>query len=144
MSKQKYIKDLFGWLEEITQHKSPIENISLESWDKWNTFMIHKYLSMSPDYIELVNYIQKIPYDKKQQIYSIYREMLPKRKVYLKWIGSKKKTQNKTVAEYIAKYFECGIGEAEEYMDILRKPGILEILYKMGINDEEANKLLKK
>jgi hypothetical protein len=144
VSKQKYIKDLFGWLEEITQHKSPIENISLESWEKWNTFMIHKYLSMSPDYIELVNYIQKIPYDKKQQIYSIYREMLPKRKVYLRWIGSKKKTQNKPVAEYIAKYFECGVGEAEEYMDILRKPGILEILYKMGINDEEANKLLKK
>ena len=144
MSKQKYIKDLFGWLEEITHNKSPLENISSESWDKWNTFMIHKYLSMSPDYIELVNYIQKIPYDKKQQIYSIYREMLPKRKVYLKWIGSKKKAQNKTAAEYIAKYFECGVGEAEEYMDILRKPGILEILYKMGINDEEANKLLKK
>jgi hypothetical protein len=99
---------------------------------------------MEPHYIELVNYIQKIPYDKKHQIYSIYREMIPKRKVWLKYVGAKKKTQNKTVAEYIAKYFECGIGEAEEYMDILREEGVRGILYRMGVDDKEADKLLKK
>ena len=143
MSKQKHIKDLFGWLNEITQYKSPIENISEESWKSWNTFMINKYVSMCPEYIELVNYVQKIPYDKQKQIYSIYREMLPKRKVYLKWIGSKKKSKNKTATEYIAKYFECGLGEAEEYIDILREIGTREILYKMGVDDKEADKLLK-
>ena len=144
MSKQKNIENLWGWLEEITLNKTPIENITEESWDKWNSFMIHKFLSMEPHYIELVNYIQKIPYDKKHQIYSIYREMIPKRKVWLKYVGAKKKTQNKTVAEHIAKYFECGIGEAEEYMDILREEGVRGILYRMGIDDEEIDKLLKK
>jgi hypothetical protein len=98
---------------------------------------------MEPHYIELVNYIQKIPHDKKHQIYSIYREMIPKRKVWLKYVGAKKKTQNKTVAEYVAKYFECGIGEAEEYMDILREEGVRGILYRMGVDDKEADKLLK-
>jgi hypothetical protein len=143
VSKQKYIKDLFGWLNEITQTKTPIEDISEESWKSWNSFMIHKYLSMDPNYIELVNYIQKIPHDKKQQIYSIYREMIPKRKVWLKYVGAKKKPQNKSAVEYIAKYFECSLGEAEEYMDLLREKGVRSLLYKMGIDDEEANKLLK-
>ena len=144
MSKQKYIENLWGWLEEITLHKTPIENITEESWKSWNSFMIHKYVSMCPDYIELVNYIQKIPHDKKQQIYSIYREMIPKRKVWLKYVGAKKKPQNKSAVEYIAKYFECSLGEAEEYMDLLREKGVRSLLYKMGIDDEEANKLLKK
>ena len=144
MSKQKHIKDLFGWLNEITQTKTPIENISEESWKNWNTFMIHKYVSMCPDYIELVNYVQKIPYDKNKQIYSIYREMIPQRKVWLKYIGAKKKKTNQTATEYVAKYFECSLGEAEEYMDLLREKGVRGILYKMGVDDIEVDKLLKK
>lgn len=144
MNKQKHIKDLFGWLNEITQNKTSIENISEESWKSWNTFMINKYVSMCPEYIELVNYVQRIPYDQNKQIYSIYREMIPKRKVWLKWIGSKKKSKNQTATEYIAKYFECSLGEAEEYMDILREHGVRSILYKMGVGEEEAEKLLKK
>lgn len=143
MSK-KQIKDLWGWLNEITLYKTPVENISEESWEKWNSYMINRYVSMEPNYIELVNYIQRIPYDNKQQIYQIYREMIPKRKVWLKYIGSKKKKQNQTAAEHVAKYFECSLGEAEEYMDLLREHGVRSILYKMGIEDKEVDKLLKK
>jgi len=88
MSK-KQIKDIWGWLNEITLYKTPIENISEESWEKWNSYMIHRYVSMDIRYIELVNYIQTIPYDNKQQIYQIYREMIPKAKTFLKYLKSK-------------------------------------------------------
>jgi hypothetical protein len=144
VSKQKNIENLFGWLNEITQFKTPIENISEESWKSWNTFMINKYVSMCPEYIELVNYVQRIPYDQNKQIYSIYREMIPKRKVFLKYIGSKKKKQNLELADYIAQYFHCSLGEADEYIDILQKNGVRSILYKMGMEDEIVDKLLKK
>ena len=59
MSKQKHIKDLFGWLKEITLYKSDIEDITEDSWKTFQPFMINRYLSMNPDYIEIVNYIQK-------------------------------------------------------------------------------------
>ena len=143
MSKQKNIENLFGWLNEITQFKTPIENISEESWKSWNTFMINKYVSMCPEYIELVNYVQRIPHDQNKQIYSIYREMIPKRKVFLKYIGSKKKKQNLELADYIAQYFHCSLGEADEYIDILQKNGVRSILYKMGMEDKTVDKLLK-
>jgi hypothetical protein len=143
VSKQKEIVNLFGWLNEITQFKTPIENISEDSWKQFNSYMIHKYVSMCPDYIELVNYIQKLPHDNKKQIYSIYREMIPKKKIFLKYIGSKKKKQNAELAEYVAKYFHCSLGEADEYIDILRKPGVTGILNKMGVEDKEIKKLLK-
>ena len=142
MSK-KQIKDIWGWLNEITLYKTPIENISEESWDKWNSYMISRYVSMDIRYIELVNYIQTIPYDNKQQIYQIYREMITKQKTFLKYIKSRTKKQPATLVEYVAKHFECSLGEAEEYIDILREHGVRNVLYKMGVDDKEIEKLLK-
>ena len=143
MSKQKEIKDLWGWLNEITLYKSPIENISLESWDSWNSYMINRYVSMDIRYIELVNYIQTIPYDNKQQIYSIYKEMIPKQKTFFKYLKITKRKKNAQAIDYVAKHFECSLGEAEEYMDLLREHGVRGVLYRMGITDKEADKLLK-
>ena len=142
MSK-KQIKDIWGWLNEITLYKTPIENISEESWNVWNSWLVNKYLSMDIRYIEIANYIQTIPYDSKQQIYQIYREMIPKQKTFLKYVKSRTKKQPATLIEYVAKYFECGLGEAEEYIDILRENGTRRILYDMGLDDKEIKKLLK-
>ena len=140
---EKQIKDLWGWLNEITLYKTPIEEISEESWNSWNSYIIHRYVSMDINYIELVNYIQTIPYENKKQIYTIYSEMIPKKKVFLKYISAKKKKKNVELADYVAKYFECSLGEADEYVDLLRKPGVTRILHEMGIEDKEINKLLK-
>ena len=143
MSKKKQIKDLWGWLNEITLYKTPIEEISEESWEKWNSYMIHRYVSMDIRYIEFVNYIQTIPYDNKQQLYNIYREMIPKAKTFFKYLKTNRKKKNTEVIEYIAEYFQCSLGEAEEYLDILRETGARRVLYDMGVNDKEADKLLK-
>ena len=144
MTSKKQIKDIWGWLNEITLYKTPVENISEESWDKWNSYMIHRYVSMDIRFVELANYVQTLPYENKQQTYIIYREMIPKAKTFLKYVKSKTKKQNTTLVEYVAKHFECGLGEAEEYIDILREAGTRSILYRMGLEDKEIEKLLKK
>lgn len=143
MDKIKTIDNIFGWLNEITLYKTPVENISEESWEKWNSYMINRYVSMDIQYIELVNYVQTIPYDNKKQIYQIYREMIPKRKVFLKYLKSNRKKKNAELADYVAKYFECSLGEADEYIDILRDKGVTGILHEMGVEDKEIKKLLK-
>ena len=141
---KKQIKDIWGWLNEITLYKTPIENISEESWDKWNSYVVNRYVSMDIRYVELANYIQTIPYDNKHQLYQIYREMIPKSKVFLKYLKSKTKKHPTTLIEYVAKYFECSLGEAEEYIDILRDHGTRKVLYDMGMDEKEVEKLLKK
>ena len=141
---KKQIKDLWGWLNEITLYKTPIEDISEESWDKWNSYIIHRYVSMNINYVELANYVQTLPYENKQQIYTIYKEMIPKNKVFLKYIKSRVKKQPVTLVEYVAKHFECSLGEAEEYIDILRDHGTRKVLYDMGVEEKEVEKLLKK
>lgn len=141
---KKQIKNIFGWLEEITVNKSPLSSISDESWDTWNSYMVHRYISMNQDYIDIANLVQKINPQNKKQIYSIYKEMIPKRKMWLKYIKNEAKKDQKELEEYVAKYFDCSLGEAEHYIDILRGAGVKSILDEMGIEEKEINKLLKK
>ena len=140
---KKKIDNIFGWLDEIMLHKSNPQNISEESWDKWNSYMIHRYVSMNINYIDVVNYVQKINPNNKKQIYTIYREMIPKKKLWLKYLKNTNKTNFKQIPEYVAEYFNCSLGEAEEYIYLLRKQGIKGILWDMGVNEKEVDKLIK-
>lgn len=142
--KNKEITNIWGWLNEITLYKTSLEEISQESWNNFNSYMIHRYLSMDIGYIDIVNYVQKINPQSKKQIYSIYREMLPKKKVYLKYVKNENKKNYKEVAEYVADYLECGLGEADEYIPILQDHGVRGILWNMGVEEDETEKLIKK
>ena len=138
------VSNIFGWLDEITVKKSHPNSFSEASWDKWNSYMIHRYVSMYIGYIDVANYVQKINPQNKQQIYSIYREMIPKKKTWLKYIKNQKKKNYQELAEYVAEYFECSLGEADHYIDILRQTGVYGILTKMGIEEKEIKKIIKK
>jgi hypothetical protein len=98
---------------------------------------------MNIDYIEIVNYIQKIPLTEKEKYYTLYCQMIPKKNVFLKYIKSNKKTKPQEVVEYVAKYYECSLGEADHYIDIIREPGVRNILWQMGIDQKEQDKLVK-
>tara|TARA_B100000287_G_scaffold402083_1_gene422694 strand:+ start:261 stop:569 length:309 start_codon:yes stop_codon:yes gene_type:complete len=99
---------------------------------------------MDINYIDIVNYVQKINPQSKKQIYTIYKEMIPKKKVYLKYVKNENKRNYQELAEYIAEYFECSLGEADQYIDILQEYGVRGILWKMGINEEETDKMINK
>ena len=141
--KKKQVNNIFGWLDEIMLYKSNHSSFSNESWDKWNTYMVNRYLSMDINYIDVVNYVQKINPQNKQQIYSIYREMIPKKKLWLKYTKNENKKNYKEIPDYIAKYFKCSLKEANEYIYILRKSGVQEILGNMGLDVKETKKLIK-
>ena len=134
---------LFDWLKEITTNKTSWENFSEKDRESFNTFMINRYLSMNIDYIEIVNFVQKIPLTEKEKYYTLYCQMIPKKNVFLKYIKSNKKTKPQEVVEYVAKYYECSLGEADHYIDIIREPGVRSILWQMGIDQKEQDKLVK-
>jgi hypothetical protein len=141
--KKKQVNNLFEWLDEIMLYKSDLPSFSEESWDNWNTYMVNRYLSMNINYIDLVNYVQKINPQNKQQIYTIYKEMIPKKKLWLKYIKNENKKNYKEISNYIAEYFKCSLREADEHIYILCKSGVIDILCEVGFDEKEANKLLK-
>jgi hypothetical protein len=134
---------IFDWLKEITSNKSKWESFTEEERASFNPYMMHRLLSMNPEYIEFVNLVQTFPYSDKEKIYNIYLYMIPKKNMFHKYIKSSKKKKQESLLKHIANYFECSFGEAEEYIDILRETGVKSILTKLGVEEKEQKKLLK-
>jgi hypothetical protein len=105
--------------------------------------MVHRFLSMYEGYIDITNVVQKFPYTEKETIYNTYKSMIPKKKMFLKYIKSTRKKTSDSLLIHIADHFTCGLGEAEEFTYILRKEGVEHILSQRGIEEKEIKKLLK-
>jgi hypothetical protein len=110
--------NIFDHLNNITLTK---DNFLGE--EGWSNYMINRFLSMNEDYCEVVNFVQKNTWQiKPVYLYNLYKDLLPKQKVYLKYIKSQntKKYDNDEV-ESIQIYFEISKKEAKEYIDSLPK-----------------------
>ena len=134
---------IFDWLNQITYDKQPWNSFTEEDKKSFEPYMIHRFLSMNPEYIEFVNLVQTFPYTNKEKIYNIYLYMIPRKKMFLKYIKSSTKKKQEKLLGYVASYYECSLGEANEYIDILRENGVKDILNKMGVDEKEQKKLLK-
>jgi hypothetical protein len=127
----------------VTFEKKSWNDLTQEEIDSINPYLLNRYLSMNPDYLELVNYTQIIPHTEKEKYYRIYSNLIPKKKQWLKYIKSSNKNESKELLEYLSKYFECSIREVKDYLKILDKKQIQEILEGFGLDDKEIKKLIK-
>ena len=135
--------NLWSWLEEITVKKSPSSHFSKEDWDGWNSYMVHRFMSMSSNNIEISNLAQKMQPTDKVGIYNFYCNFTPKKKVWNKYIKSNIKPKNKELLSLIANYFECGFNESDHYIDIMGKNEVKSILKSIGKEKKEITQLFK-
>ena len=137
------MKNVFDWLKEINSTKSHPDTFTNQDWDIWNSYMVHRFLSMNPDYIELVNEVQALPPSNKKQIYSIYREYIPKNNKWSKYVKSSSKEFDKDLILQLKKHFNVSVREIKDYLKILDKKEVQSILSKQGLEEKEIKKLLK-
>ena len=134
---------VFNWLEEITVKKTSPNDFSQSDWDDWNSYMVHRFLSMNISYIDIVNFVQNINPQNKKEIYTIYREMIPKRKIWNKYIKNQNKKDSKELAKVIANKLSIGSDEASSYIPILGKDNITKMLSDLGYDKKEIKQLIK-
>ena len=134
---------IFDWLKQITYEKQSWDSFTEEDKVSFNPYMIHRFLSMNPEYIEFVNLIQNIPYTEKEKIYKLYLYMIPKKNMFLKYIKSTKTKTREELLQHLASYYECSLRKADEYYHMLHNDTIKGILKKKGVDDKEIKKLLK-
>lgn len=135
--------NIFDWLKHINQYKTPSTEFTDKDWDVFNSYMIHRFISMDKSLIEVVNYVQEFPPQEKVMIYNIYKEFIPKNNKWNKYIKSKTKQPNKDLVEHIKNYFECSSKEAREYINILGNQEVSHILNQIGLEKKEIKPLLK-
>ena len=143
-------KSLFDHLNAITQEKDPKYWDKLEESDRktWSTYMILRFLSMKPEWIELIAdvqpYLQEAP---PKAVYLSLMGLIPKTKAFLKYMkpASADKYED-WVIEMVGKYYEVSKLEAEDYVHILYqttagKIHIKEIAEAYGTDPKQITKL---
>ena len=88
-------KTLFDHIKQITnvQNQHYWENITDADKKTWSNYMVHRFLSMKPEWIEVVNEIQKYWELEPKSVYQFYTNILPRGNTYLGYTKSKKKSK---------------------------------------------------
>jgi hypothetical protein len=108
--------NIFDHIKNITTTKG-----SYLGDEGWNNWMINRYLSMDPEYCEVVNYVQKNTWQMKgEYLYNLYKDLIPQQYKFLKYIkASKKSDYKKDDIDAVKAYFEVSEKQAKEYIDVL-------------------------
>ena len=134
---------LFDWLKELTGKKRDWDSFSDKERESFNPYMVNRFLSMHKPFIELVNYVQTIPYTDKKKYYTVYCNLLPKQNVWLKYIKSTMKQPTTELVSAIAEIMECSRREAANAVMVLDNDHLEEVLYKAGYQSSEVAKMFK-
>lgn len=136
------MKNLFDWLKQINHIKSPSDSFSDGDWEKFNAYMVHRFVSMDRNLLELANYAQTLPPTNKKQIYEFYKEYIPSNKRFNKYIKAKSNLPKDELLQRIALHYEVSKKEALDYINLLGEPNIIRILEQQGIDKKQIKTIL--
>ena len=137
---------IFDWVNQILVHKKHWNDFTKDEQKKFSPFIINRWLSMEPEFIEIVNYFQKLAIGtlEPREVYKWYCEILPKGKRFNKYIkGKKDKKYNTELIDIMVTHFECGKSQVKDYLELINKDELIEILEKYGMNEKTIKRLLK-
>ena len=143
-------KTLFDHIKAVTQFQDPKYWDKLEEGDKktWSNYMVHRFLSMNPDWIEVLSEIQ--PYTQvlePKQLYLSLIGIIPKGRYFLKYTKGKKDNKYESfLIDILVQDFQCSTKEAEDYCEILYstregRENIKYICEKYGVDKKQITKL---
>jgi len=137
---------IFNWINEILVSKKHWNDFTEDEQKKFSPFIINRWLSMDKDFLEIVNYFQKYSIGtlESREVYKWYCDMLPKGKRFSKYIkGKKDKKYNTELIDIMVMHFECSKSQVKDYLDLIAKNELIEILGKYGMNEKTIKRLLK-
>ena len=137
---------IFDWINQILVKKTHWNEFTEDEQKKFSPFIINRWLSMDKDFLEIVNFFQKYSIGtlEPREVYKWYCDMLPKGKRFNKYIkGKKDKKYNSELIDTMVTHFECSKSQVKDYLDLIAKDELVEILEKYGMNEKTIKRLLK-
>ena len=137
---------IFDWINQILVKKTHWDKFTKDEQKKFSPFIINRWLSMDKDFIEIVNYFQKYSIGtlEPREVYKRYCDILPKGKRFNKYIkGKKDKKYNTELLDIMITHFECSKSQVKDYLELIHKDELIEILQKYGMNEKTIKRLLK-
>ncbi len=121
--------NIFDHLKNITTQKG--EYLGDDGWNNW---MINRFLSMDPDYCEVVNIVQKNTWQMSgEHLYNLYKDLIPQQYKFLKYIKAQNKIEYDEEQIYaIRDYFEISKKEAKEYISMMSEDEVENITSQLN------------
>jgi len=123
MAAGKKPHSLFDHLNAITAEQDPkyFDKLTESDLRSWSNFMINRFLSMKPEWVELVATLLPLTQTlEPKQMYELYINVIPKGKYYLKYIKGKGEDKyEQFLVELVKKEYMCSEQQANDYIDIL-------------------------
>jgi hypothetical protein len=144
------VKKLFDHLNAITSEQDPkyFDKLSEEDLKSWSNFMINRFLSMKPEWVELIATLLPLTQTlQPKEMYKLYISVIPKGKYFLKYIKGKSEDKyEEFLIDLIKKDFLVSENQAIEYIEILYstregRENIKYICEKYGIEKKQITKL---
>ena len=122
----------FDHVKNLHTKKRRWEDFNDEEKKSFNVFIISKTLSFNPNYLGIVNMVQNYTglnqILSQKEVFNLYYSLLPNKFRFYKWIKGEKTKKDKEKAEYLAMHFEISIREAYDYLKILDRKTINQII----------------
>ena len=120
----------FDHLKNLHTKKRNWNDFNDEEKKNFNVYIINKALSFNPNYLDIINLVQKYSVGQitQKEVFKIYFSLLPSKFKFYKWIKGKNEKKDKEKAEYLAMHFNVSTREAYDYLNILDKKTIKSII----------------
>lgn len=146
-------KTIFDFLNCLFLTKTKWEDLSELDKKAFAPYMINRLISMHPDYISIVNYLQQYTISgmNAREVYKLYLDLLPKQKFFAKYVKNKNDDSEKfspKLVELVSKQEQWSTDETIDNLSFIMSNsegnGIMKDYLRMyGIGDDEAKKIYK-
>ncbi len=144
------VKKLFDHINAITSEQDPkyFDKLTEEDIKSWSNFMINRFLSMKPEWVELIATLLPLTQTlEPKEMYKLYISVIPKGKHYLKYIKGKSEDKyEQFIVDLLKKEYDCSERQANDYIEVLyaTREGREYMKYvceKYGIDKKQITKL---
>ena len=134
--------NIFDWLNEISYDKRDWDEFTPEQQTAFDPYMIHRFISMKQDYVEIVNEVQYVPMP-TSVLYDLWCQALPKRKTFFRYIKAKRPLPNDKLLIILANHWRVSTREIKDNYHLISKDYIKHLLYEIGIDGRKHKTYLK-
>jgi len=146
-------KSIFDFLTCLFQDKIKWEDLSDVDKKAFSPYMINRFISMHPDFVGVVNYLQQYTISgmNSKEVYKLYLDLLPKQKFFAKYIKSKREETDKispNLIEFISTQENWSTDETFDNISFILSTDmgcevLRDYLKLFGISADDAKKIYK-
>lgn len=143
-------KHIFDHLKGVTKDKLSWNSLSDADKKSWDDYMITRWLSMYPEYIEYVNELQSIRNTgmDSREYYNMLLYSLPKKYSYIKYIKKPNTFENKKeLLTFLSNAYKTSKRECLDIINIFRSLKLNDefdvLMQTHGLQEDEKEKLRK-